>query len=220
MPSSSALCASMGPGTTSPMANTFGMLVRKQLSTGITPRSFILMPSSFAPSLSVNARRPMETRTASNSAFSLAPFFTPSSARLTPAGVSDPPVTLVETFMLRPCFLSSRSKALATSPSIPAPMASLNSMTVTAEPSRDQTEPSSSPMTPPPMTAMRLGGASNASAPVDETTFFSSKGRNGSAMGSEPVAITMFLVEMVCLPPPMSSTSTEFADARRPEPLT
>ena len=43
-PSSSALCASIGPRTTSPIAQTFGRLVRHSSSTATKPRSSSLQP--------------------------------------------------------------------------------------------------------------------------------------------------------------------------------
>ena len=51
-PSSSALCASIGPRTTSPIAQTFGRFVRHSSSTSMKPRS-----SSSTPTLRARARR-------------------------------------------------------------------------------------------------------------------------------------------------------------------
>ena len=45
-PSSSALCASIGPRTTSPIAQTFGRLVRQSSSTSTKPRSSSLRPTA------------------------------------------------------------------------------------------------------------------------------------------------------------------------------
>jgi len=72
---------------------------------------------------------------------------------------------------------------------------SANSMTVTLEPRRAQTDPSSSPITPPPMTARCAGTLSRSSAPVDDThvrSVKSLKGKNGSSTGSEPAAMMVF----------------------------
>ena len=63
---------------------------------------------------------------------------------------------------------------------MPGRMRSRNSTTMTSEPSRRQTEPSSSPMTPAPTTTSFFGTVSSASAPVDETTVFSSISMPGS----------------------------------------
>ncbi len=76
-------------------------------------------------------------------------------------------------------------------------MRSRNSTTVTLAPRRRQTEPSSRPMTPPPMTTRCSGTFSNARPPVEVTIFFSSMVRPGSGVESEPVAMTMFLAPTV-----------------------
>ena len=73
-------------------------------------------------------------------------------------------------------------------------------MTVTSDPRRAYTEPSSRPMTPAPMTASVLGTLFNSNAPVDVTTTFSSTSTPFRAEGSEPVAITMFLAVCLSLP--------------------
>ena len=52
----------------------------------------------------------------------------------------------------KPCFLKILAASLRTSPSMPGRIWSRNSTTVTLAPSRRQTEPSSSPITPPPIT--------------------------------------------------------------------
>jgi len=57
-PSSSALCASIGPGITSPIAKTPGTLVSKCSFTVMRPRSSNAMPISRAPSSSAYGRRP------------------------------------------------------------------------------------------------------------------------------------------------------------------
>jgi hypothetical protein len=49
-------------------------------------------------------------------------------------------------------------------------------------------------MIPPPIMTRDSGMESNESAPVDETTVFSSNGRFGKGIASEPVAMMMFLV--------------------------
>merc|ERR1719182_1034656 len=57
MPSSSALCASMGPSITSPKATTEGTLVRKCSSTWTRPSLSVSMPRFSSPSPSVKGRR-------------------------------------------------------------------------------------------------------------------------------------------------------------------
>ena len=72
--------------------------------------------------------------------------------------------------------------ACATSPSMPGRMRSRNSTTVTSEPSRRQTEPISSPMTPAPTTSSRFGTLFSSSAPVEVTTRSSSISTPGSGV--------------------------------------
>src|SRR6185369_16181631 len=67
-----------------------------------------------------------------------------------------------------------------------------NSTTVTSAPSRDQTEPSSSPIAPPPTTTSFFGMEGNAIASSDETTDWPSNFMDGNSTGAEPVAMTMF----------------------------
>ena len=95
---------------------------------------------------------------------------------------------------------------------MPGRMRSRNSTTVTSAPSRRHTEPSSSPITPAPITSIFSGTLSSASAPVDETMRFSSISMPLSFATSEPVAITMFLVSSVCVLPSLPFTSTLPAD--------
>ena len=60
-PSSSALCASIGPRTTSPIAQTFGRLVRHSSSTATKPRSSSFRPTASAFRPTVFGTRPIET---------------------------------------------------------------------------------------------------------------------------------------------------------------
>ena len=71
--------------------------------------------------------------------------------------------------MSKPCFLKILAASLRTSPSMPGRIWSRNSTTVTFAPSRRQTEPSSRPMTPPPITTMWPGTLASSSAPVEST---------------------------------------------------
>ncbi|MDT4888026.1 hypothetical protein FQZ97_1245280 [compost metagenome] len=59
---------------------------------------------------------------------------------------------------------------------------------VTSEPSRRQTEPISSPITPEPISTIFLGTAPRRSAPSLESTTSSSNGVPGKARALEPVA--------------------------------
>src|SRR5438445_469986 len=71
-PSSSALCASMGPRTTSPIAQTLGRFVRQCSSTATKPRSS-LRPTASAFKPSVLAMRPIETMSRSKIALCALP---------------------------------------------------------------------------------------------------------------------------------------------------
>ncbi len=66
------------------------------------------------------------------------------------------------------------------------------STTVTFAPSRRQTEPSSSPITPPPITTMCPGTLASSSAPVESTILSWSISTPGSGVTEEPVAMTIF----------------------------
>ena len=90
---------------------------------------------------------------------------------------------------------------------------------MTSAPSRFQTEPSSSPITPAPMIRSFDGTFSSDSAPVDDTTRFSSISMPFSRAISEPVAMTMFLVSTVCALPSLPVTSTLPAPRILPLPL-
>ena len=94
---------------------------------------------------------------------------------------------------LIPCLVRIFWNALQTSISMPGVIWSRNSTTVTSDPSRFQTEPSSSPITPAPITTSRFGTSAISSAPVEVTTLFSSTSTPGREAGSDPVAMTMFL---------------------------
>ena len=83
-------------------------------------------------------------------------------------------------------------------------------MTVTFEPSRAHTEPSSRPMTPPPTTTRLAGTLRNSSAPVDETITFSSISTltPGMPATSDPVAMMMFLASTSSALPSSPVTET------------
>mmetsp|Transcript_41442 Transcript_41442/g.129795 ORF Transcript_41442/g.129795 Transcript_41442/m.129795 type:complete len:225 (-) Transcript_41442:644-1318(-) len=213
MPSSSALCASMGPSMTSPMAKTLGTLVRKWSSTSMRPRRSVSMPRFSRPRFSVKGLRPVATSTTSASKVSASPPLEGSMVSVTPASVTSEEVTLVLSLNFMPCFLRMLWNFLATSLSMPGVMRSRNSTTVTSLPRRRQTLPISRPMTPAPTTTIFSGTDSSSSAPVESTIFLPalSTGTGGSGVTSEPVAIMMFFVLSVWLPPSLSATSTVVA---------
>ena len=72
---------------------------------------------------------------------------------------------------------------------MPGRIAGSSSTTVTFAPSRRQTLPSSSPITPPPITMRCFGTSGIVSAPTFESTRCSSNFRKGSSIGTEPVAM-------------------------------
>ena len=138
-------------------------------------------------------RRPIETRTMSASIVSAAPPAAGSTVSVTPFLPALAPVTLVEVRMSKPCFLKIFAHSLRTSPSMPGRIWSRNSTTVTLAPSRRQTEPSSSPITPPPITTIWPGTLPSSSALVESTIRSWSISTPGSGVTLEPVAMTKFL---------------------------
>mmetsp|Transcript_960 Transcript_960/g.3099 ORF Transcript_960/g.3099 Transcript_960/m.3099 type:complete len:330 (-) Transcript_960:153-1142(-) len=221
MPSSSALCASIGPATMSPMAHTPGTLVLKSCSMMTRPALSCSTPASFRPRPSVYGRRPVATSTTSTSMVSGSPPALGSMVSFTPSGPGTAPVTLVLYLNLKPCFFSVRSKVVRIWESRLGTMPSVNSTTVTCAPRRLHTEPISRPMTPPPMTTIFLGTSFRLSAPVELTIFSSSIVMPGRSVCVEPVARSTFLVVSVSLPPSASATSTVSPlPASLPQPLT
>mmetsp|Transcript_46067 Transcript_46067/g.120686 ORF Transcript_46067/g.120686 Transcript_46067/m.120686 type:complete len:226 (+) Transcript_46067:66-743(+) len=221
MPSSSALCASIAPRTTSPMAQMPGTLVAKCSSISTCPRPFTFTPMFSRPRPSVTGARPVDTSTMSASIVSgLSPLTESISSLAPPDGSTSAEFTFVDSLNFIPCFLKIRSSAVDVSLSIGPPMPSMNSTTVTSAPRRRHTEPISRPMTPPPTTTIFFGTSVNSSAPVDVTIVFSSTGTPGSFAGSDPVAITMFFVVSVgASPPSIGWHLTEPAARISPVPL-
>ena len=169
---------------------------------------------------SLKALRPVATSTTSASIVSASPPLTGSKVTFAPFFAFSTPVTLAPSLKSRPCLVSTRWNCLATSPSMPPRIVSRYSTTVTLAPSRAQTEPSSSPMTPPPTTTMVAGTLANSSAPVDETITFSSNSTStpGMPATSEPVAMTMFLASISSTLPSSAVTATLPAATTLPVP--
>ncbi len=166
----------------------------------------------------MTARRPIATSTMSASMVSGAPPLAFSTVTTAPASLVSTPVTLWPSLKRRPCLDSTRSKVLATSPSMPGTSRSRYSITVTSAPSRCHTLPSSSPITPPPITTSRPGTRSSSSAPVELTMRFSSISMPGSDTLSLPVAMTTCLARK-SLAPPSPVTATVFGAVIRPAPF-
>ncbi len=160
----------------------------------------------------------MQTSTMSACRVSAAPPLAGSTVSVTPEPVASALVTLEPSLNVSPCLASERWKCLVISSSTPGVMRSRNSTTVTSDPSRRQTEPSSRPMMPAPTTTRCFGTSASSSAPVDDTIFFSSTVTPGSGVTSEPEAIRMFFAESVSFTAP-SSPSTETAPALSMRPV-
>ncbi len=96
MPSSSALCASIGPGTTSPIAQMPGTAVRKSWSISTWPLALAASPALSSASPSVLGRRPIATSTASASIVSGDPPAAASTAIVAASPATVTPVTLVD----------------------------------------------------------------------------------------------------------------------------
>mmetsp|Transcript_40054 Transcript_40054/g.107237 ORF Transcript_40054/g.107237 Transcript_40054/m.107237 type:complete len:211 (-) Transcript_40054:478-1110(-) len=210
----------MGPATQSPMAYTPLTLVAKLSLITMRLALSSSTPIFSRPRSSVLGRRPTATSTTSASNFSLAPPAAGSSVSDTPSGRMSAATTLVLSLKSKArVFLSDLWKASVISLSMVAQMRSRNSITVTLAPRRAHTEPSSRPMTPPPMTARDLGTLGRTRAPVDDTQVLSPASLNfmkGSSTGSDPVAMMVFLVFHVVFEPSRPSTSIVFASVKRP----
>ena len=89
---------------------------------------------------------------------------------------------------------------------------------VTSEPSRFQTEPSSRPIAPAPITSSFFGGSVKQSASVLLTIVLPSNFANGRSTGALPVAITMFFVSSSCVLPSDDLTETRPGAAIVPNP--
>ncbi|MNK95769.1 hypothetical protein D3C87_1160230 [compost metagenome] len=128
-------------------------------------------------------------------------------------------VTLELNLKLIPCLLSERCRVLPASPSTPGQIRSRNSTTVTCAPRRRHTEPSSSPITPAPMTTRCFGTSVSDRAPVESRMRLLSISTPGRGVGSEPVAMMMSLALNSVLPPAASVTLTLPGPSIRPQPL-
>ena len=77
---------------------------------------------------------------------------------------------------------------------MPGVILSRYSSTVTSDPNREYTDPSSKPITPAPIITIFFGIFLSSSAPVELTIIFSSISNPGSDEGSDPEAIIIFFV--------------------------
>ena len=97
-----------------------------------------------------------------------------------------------------PCFYKISCSFLATYKSIVEQISSIHSIIVTYVPSLLYTDPSYTPMYPPPIITKLLGIFFNYNAPVELKTTFSSKDKEGNYTGWLPVAITIFFALISC----------------------
>ena len=88
-----------------------------------------------------------------------------------------------------PSFSSDFCSWLVSSLSIPGTMAGKYSTILTAVPNRAYTEPSSRPITPPPIMVKRDGISVSESASLEVIIRFPSVGNSGNGVGIEPVAM-------------------------------
>ena len=118
------------------------------------------------------------------------------------------PVTRAPSRISMPWLLIALAASLAIWSSAAARKSGNASSTVTSDPSRRQTLPSSRPITPAPMTPSRLGTSLNSSAPLLSTMRSPSVLATGMLMGSEPVAMMMFSALTVCWLPSWAVMAT------------
>ena len=213
-PSSLALCASIGPRTTSPIAHTLGKLVRHSSSTAIKPRSSIAKPTFSAPKPCVTGTRPMAIISLSNCAvlvsFALAsPVLASLVFRLPETSYSTDTPSLYSVIWLiftpksiaSPCsWVKYLNASLAICRSAAGKKVGAASKICTCAPKRFHTEPISKPITPAPMIPSFFGISVRFSAPSLSNTFTLLIGaRLGKPRGAEPVAMITCLAA-ICAP--------------------
>ncbi|OIQ65535.1 hypothetical protein GALL_529050 [mine drainage metagenome] len=206
-PSSSALCASIGPRTTSPTAQMPGRLVRQSASATIKPRSSSCSPTTSAPRPSVLGLRPTETISRSTLSTCGSPLALVHST-VTPVFVALVAVIFAPRWIARPCLVNCLSASFATCASAAARKSGMASSRVTSAPRRRHTLPISSPITPAPITPRVLGTASMASAPSFDSTRCSSNSSPVRLRGTEPVARMICLPVRLCGSPSLPCTAT------------
>src|SRR6266496_505256 len=133
-PSSSALWASIGPRTTSPIAHTLGRFVRQFSSTAIKPRSSSLSPTPSALRPLVLGTRPMETMSLSKAALCALPCASVYSTATSFFAFT--PVILTPSSILSPCLVKIFQASFAICSSAAPRKAGSASRIVTSEPRR------------------------------------------------------------------------------------
>jgi hypothetical protein len=153
----------------------------------------------------VNGSRPIATISRSNVDACAVPAASVHATR-TSSAPTFTSVICAPVWMASPCFAKSLPASFAMAPSAAPRNAGSASSTVTSAPSRRQTLPISSPMTPAPTTPRRFGTAGIARAPALSSTRTLSIGTPGSARGFDPVAtITCFAASSAGFAPATAS---------------
>ncbi|MCY1432487.1 hypothetical protein D9M71_484870 [compost metagenome] len=170
------------------------------------PRSSRVTPLSAASRSVVTGRRPTATISLSKVSF-CSPW---ASVKLTVTCFffTSEPVTRAPRRMFRPCLVRIFRASLETCSSAAGRNLSRASMTVTSAPRRAQTEPSSRPITPAPITPSFFGTAWKSRAPVESTITSWSTGAGGMSTGLEPEARITFSASTICTLPSEPVTST------------
>ena len=115
-----------------------------------------------------------------------------------------------------PWAFSSFAASLLTALSAAAKNSGMASNTTTSLPKRRHTEPSSRPITPPPMTPKRAGTSVKSNAPVESTIYSLSIGATGISMGTEPEAKITFLAVIVVGAEPSNGVNSTCLSAPLP----
>ena len=127
-------------------------------------------------------------------------------------------VTVVPRRTSSPWRPNSRRASLARRRSKPGRKSGSASSTTTSAPSRAHTLPSSSPITPAPITPSRDGTSEKAKAPVESTMRSPSTGAGGMSMGTEPGASTTCRACNVRPSPAWGEKATRFSVSSCPCP--
>ena len=159
-----ALCASIGPRTTSPIAQTFGRLVRHSSSTATKPRSSSLQADRLGVQADgVRHAADRDDQLVARRASAPRPWRRRSRRSRRRCRVLTSPI-LTPSSIFRPCLANAFCASLAICSSTAPRNVGSASSTVTSAPRRRQTEPISRPITPEPIDAERLRHARRCAA--------------------------------------------------------
>jgi hypothetical protein len=115
-------------------------------------------------------------------------------------------VTFVASITLSNVCSTRFARIFTRSRSAPGSSPGIISTTDTFVPSAAYTDPSSSPMYPPPTTSIVFGISGRSSAPLESSTRGLSSDSDGIVVGWEPVASTIASTSTGCSPPEASAT--------------